>query len=221
MVVLGEVAVDGGLQLDDGAEHAALQPPPGERREERLDRVEPGAGGRREVEGPARVAGQPGTGLGVLVGSIVVEDHVNDLAGRDLALDRIQEADELLVAVARHAASDHPAVEDVEGGEQRGRAVALVVVRPGARFAGLQRQAGLGAIERLDLALLVEREDQTVGGRIDVQPDDVAQLLGERRVVRALEGAQAVRLEVVLGPDPLLMARPGQGETACFRGNWP
>jgi hypothetical protein len=32
------------------------------------------------------------------------------------------------VAVARHAAPDHPAVEDVERGEQGGGAVALVVV---------------------------------------------------------------------------------------------
>ena len=102
-----------------------------------------------------------------------------------------------------HAAADHPAVEDVERGEQGRGAVALVVVRPGAGLAWLQRQAGLGAVERLDLALLVEREDQAVGGRIDIQPDDVAQLLGERRIVRALEGAQAMRLEVVLGPDPL------------------
>ncbi len=113
--------------------------------------------------------------------------------------------------VARHAAPDHVTVEDVESGEQRGRAVTLVVVRPGASFAGLQRQAGLGAIERLDLALLVEREDQAVGGRINVQPDDVAQLLGERRVVRALECAHPVRLEVVLGPDPLYRAERDAG----------
>jgi hypothetical protein len=50
-----------------------------------------------------------------------------------------------------------------------------------------------------------------VGGRLDVQPDDVAQLLGERRVARALEGAQAVRLEVVLGPDPLHRAERDAG----------
>ncbi len=51
-----------------------------------------------------------------------------------------------------HAAADHGAVEDVEGGEQGGGAVALVVVGHGAAFAGLHRQAGLGAVERLDLA---------------------------------------------------------------------
>jgi hypothetical protein len=130
---------------------------------------------------------------------------------RYLALDRIEKADELLVPVARHAAADHPAVEDVEGGEQGGGAMALVVVRPGAGLARFQRQAGLGAVEGLDLALFVDREDQAVGRRVDVQPDDLAQLLDERRIVRALEGPKTVRLEVVLGPDPLHRAEGDAG----------
>ena len=40
-------------------------------------------------------------------------------------------------------------------------------------------------------------------GRIDVEPDDVADLGGEVRVVRELEGADAVRLEPVRAPDAL------------------
>ena len=65
-VVLGEVAVDRRLQLDDRAERAALEPPAGERREECLDRIEPGAGGRGKVEGPARVPGEQARTLGCL-----------------------------------------------------------------------------------------------------------------------------------------------------------
>ena len=53
-VVLVEEAVDGGLKVDDRAEDAALQPALGELGEEALDGVEPGARGRREVEGAAR-----------------------------------------------------------------------------------------------------------------------------------------------------------------------
>ena len=45
---------------------------------------EPGAGGRGEVEGEAGVAGEPGDHLRLLVGGVVVEDDVDDLAGRDL-----------------------------------------------------------------------------------------------------------------------------------------
>jgi hypothetical protein len=41
VVVLGEITVDCGLQVDDRAEHATFEPPAGEGREERLDRVQP------------------------------------------------------------------------------------------------------------------------------------------------------------------------------------
>ena len=47
------------------------------------------------------------------------------------ALDGVEEADELLMAVALHAPADDRALEHVEGGEQRGGAVALVVVGHG------------------------------------------------------------------------------------------
>ena len=40
-IVLGDVAVDGGLEVDKGAEDPALEPAPGERREEALHGVEP------------------------------------------------------------------------------------------------------------------------------------------------------------------------------------
>jgi len=52
----------------------------------------------------------------------------------------------------------------------------LVVMghRAGAPF--LDRQPGLGAVERLDLALLIDREHDRVRRRIDVEPDDCAQL---------------------------------------------
>jgi hypothetical protein len=66
------------------------------------------------------------------------------------------------------------AVEDVEGGEQRRRAMTLVVVGAGGRAAGLHWQAGLGAVERpgsspgqaLDRALLVYRQHDGVRLRI-------------------------------------------------------
>ena len=66
-VVLGEVSIDGGLEVDDAEECAASQPSLGQRCEEALDGVEPGGAGRREVEGDARVAGEPGDDLRMLV----------------------------------------------------------------------------------------------------------------------------------------------------------
>ena len=49
---------------------------------------------------------QPGADLGMLVGGIVVEDDVDGLVGGQLGFDRVQEAHELLMAVALHVAAD-------------------------------------------------------------------------------------------------------------------
>ena len=63
--------------------------------------------------------------------------------------------------------------------------------------------------------LLVDREHDRMLGRVDVQADDVLELGGEVGIVRALEGADAVRLQVVRRPDPLHRA---QGDA---RVSWP
>ena len=81
-----------------------------------------------------------------------------------MALDEVQEGDELLMAVARDGAACDLAGRQVEGGEQRRGAVALVIVGhhagsvfptrrgPAAFLQGqVWRRAGLGAVQRLDL----------------------------------------------------------------------
>ena len=67
-------------------------------------------------------------------------------------LDGVDEADEFLVPMTLHAATDHLAIQDVESGKQRCRAMALVVVRHSATTSLLHRQPRLRAIECLDLA---------------------------------------------------------------------
>src|SRR6187401_3191328 len=91
--------------------NTALQSPLGKFGEEPLDGVEPRAGGRREVEGEARVSVEPLTHFRMLVSGVVVEDHVHDLSDRHLRLNGVQEADELLVTMALHASADDLAFE--------------------------------------------------------------------------------------------------------------
>src|SRR5215203_6272171 len=79
--------------------------------------VEPGAGGRGEVEGEARMAGEPGDHLRVLVGGVVVEDDVDELTDRHRRLEGVEETDEFLVSMALHTAAEDRAVEHVEGGK--------------------------------------------------------------------------------------------------------
>jgi hypothetical protein len=99
--------------------------------------------------------------------------------------------------------SDDGAVEDVEGGEQRGCAVTFVVMRHGVGAARLHRQSWLGAVERLDLALFFDRENDRMGGRVDVEADNVLEFLRELRVVRQLERPDAMRGELVSLKDAL------------------
>src|SRR5262249_45424712 len=114
MIGLRRESVDGGLELDEGAEDAALEVAPRELGEEALDGVEPGARRGSEGEEEGGRGGEPRLDLGMLVGGVVVDDHVDDLARRHFGLDGIEETDELLMAVALHTAADDLALEHVE-----------------------------------------------------------------------------------------------------------
>src|SRR6516164_8845928 len=94
-VVFAEVSVDRGLQVDQRAKDAALQPPAGECGKEGLDGIGPGAGGGCEMKHPAWMASQPSAHLGMLVGGIVIEDRMDQFAGRHGGLDAVEETDEL------------------------------------------------------------------------------------------------------------------------------
>jgi len=203
IVSLRDEAVDGGLEFDNAPEDTALQSLLGQFGEEALDSVEPRARGRREVEGETRVPIEPLTHLRMLMGGVVVEDHVHELSGRHLGLDSIEEADELLVTMALHASANDLAFEHIESSKQRRCAVALVVMGHRAGPALLHWQAGLGAIEGLDLRLFVDREDDGMGGRVDIKPDNIAQLVDELRVGGEFELPDPVWLQTMRTPDPL------------------
>ena len=79
--------------------------------------------------------------------------------------------------------------------------MAFVVVRQGAAPAGLQRHSRLGAVEGVDLTLLIGRGHHGVHWRIEIEADNVGQLVGEVWVARPLERAAAMRLKLVRGPD--------------------
>ena len=61
------------------------------------------------------------------------------------------------------ATADDPAGGDVEGGEQRGGAVALVIMAAPLGLARSHRQQRLGAVERLNLRLFIDAK--TSAGR--------------------------------------------------------
>ena len=71
-------------------ENTALQPTLGQPGEEGLDGIDPGCRGRRVMEGPARMAREPGANLGMFVAAVIVENDVDQLAGGDLALEAVE-----------------------------------------------------------------------------------------------------------------------------------
>ena len=98
-IVLGQVAVDRGLKVDDSDGRASCRrlvsvakKPSTTLSQEAL------VGVKWKVTRGCRV--QPGDHLRMLVSGVVVENDVHGLRGRDGLLDGVQEADELLMAMA-------------------------------------------------------------------------------------------------------------------------
>jgi len=146
---------------------------------------------------------KPPHDLGMLVGGVVVDDDVDRFFLGHSGLDEVQKADELLMTMAFHALSNNLAFKDIERREQGGNAMALVIMGHGASAALLHWQTRLGAIKCLNLALLIDRQDNGVVRRIDVEANDVVQFGRKLRIVGQLELAYPVRLEAMSTPYPL------------------
>ena len=99
------------------------------------------------------------------MGGVVVHHQVDIEVTGDIGFDLIEELAELACAVARKALTDDLACGDVEGCEQRGHAVALVVVAAPCRLTWPHGQHRLAAVERLDLGLFVHAQNQRMGRR--------------------------------------------------------
>ena len=84
------------------------------------------------------------------------------------------------------APPDHFASCDVQRREQRGRAVANVVMRLPGRNAWTHRQERSRTVQGLDLAFFIHRQDDRAIRRKEIQADDVAHLFHKLRVRRQL-----------------------------------
>jgi len=80
-----------------------------------------------------------------------------------LSIDLFEEVQELGRPVAPVALADDEARGDIEGGEQRGRPVPHVVVRPPFGDARHHRQDRLFAVQGLDLAHMGNSQVKTFG----------------------------------------------------------
>src|ERR1700752_1055472 len=127
----------------------------GEVAEEALDQIHPGGRGRRVMHVKAGVAIEPSGDRGMFMGGVIVGDDVDGEIARGLVIDGFEKGQPLLMAVAWRQTGDQLALEIVERGKQRQRAMSHVIVGLGANVADPQWQTRLRALQCLALCFLV------------------------------------------------------------------
>ncbi len=112
------------------------------------------------------------------------------------------------------------AVEHGQGGKQRRRAVALVIMCHGGAAAFLHRQAGLCAVAGLTVRPVIDRQHDRVSRRRNGEADDVGQRLVESGIVRKLELPPAIWHQAMRLPDRPY-PRSGNPHSLCHRPQRP
>jgi hypothetical protein len=101
--------------FNDRSENGAPQSPFNQLGEKTFDGIEPGAGHRGEAKHETLVPVEPFAFGEMLVGGVVIQGFPDP----NLRPDSVQEANELLMAMALHCAANHFAVESVQRPKQR------------------------------------------------------------------------------------------------------
>jgi len=190
-------------QFRDVVETAAANPLVGNLSKPTLDQIQPRTRRRDEVDVKSGMSSHPGFDPRVFVGCVIVHDKMQIEMGRRLGVDLVEETNEFLVSMTRHAVADHFAIEHAQRGKQCGRAVALVVVRHCPAAPLLDWQSWLGTIEGLDLTFLVDAQDHSLVWRVEIKADHIVELFDKTFVAAELESLGQMRLEAVSIPNTL------------------
>lgn len=105
------------------------------------------------------------------------------------------------------AYTDDGSFENIECGEQCGCSRSFVVMRLSLGQAGPDRKDRLCPAKRLNLAFLIDAQQNRFIWRVHIESYDVANLGGKLRIGAELERLHPVRLQFVLIPDPLHRCR--------------
>ena len=87
----------------------------------------------------------------MLVRGVVIDDEMKDFISRRLLVEEFEKPQPFLMPMLRHAGAKYGAIQGVHGSEQRGRSKSGVVMRHGVAATSLNGQAGLSAVQRLNL----------------------------------------------------------------------
>src|SRR5882757_466009 len=138
---------------------------------------------------------QPESYFGMLVSGIVIDDEMDrKISGHDL-IDAFEEGKKLLMAMAWFAFGEYRPGGDVEGGKEGGRAMANIVMSDPFHVAQADRQHRLGTVQSLNLGLLIDRQDDSVIGRVQIKTHHISDLFHEEGITGQLEIPGPVRLD--------------------------
>src|SRR6476620_7642928 len=166
------------------------------------------------------VRSEPALYLCAFMRAVVVHYQVDFLVAGKLAFQMIQEPYELAAAVPFLTGADHFPIENVERGEQSSRAVTFVVVSLPFRQARSQGKNRRGAIQCLDLALLIDAQYQRPVGWVHVEAYNVAHLFLKLRIVGQFEALDTMGLHIMALPDAVNDC-PGYPQVRCKHAHAP
>ena len=128
----------------------------------------------------------------LLVRVEIVEDDVK-LAIREGGNQGVHEAEELNTASPLGVRRDDSSSGDFERCEQGRRAVPLVIVAPARQGTSVrQLQIALRPLQGLDRRLLIDAENNRLGGRIDIEADYIGSFRRELGVVALARVARSM-----------------------------
>lgn len=122
---------------------------------------------------------QPCLHLGVLVRAVVIHDQMQLPGTLIFLVDFAQEFQKLLMPVPTITLARHLSCGDLQRGEERGGAVANVIVSLSAAAPLFHWQTRLSPIQGLDLALLINAKHHRILWRTEINPDDIHQFRNE------------------------------------------
>jgi hypothetical protein len=129
---------------------------------------------------------QPPANQRRFMGAVVVQDHMHVQAGRDVGLDRVEELPELTCPMPLVEGADDAAGLHFQGREERGRAMAAVVMRPALDLPRTHRQQRARAVQGLNLRLFIDAQDQRFVRWMEREPYNIPHLLDKQRIGRTV-----------------------------------
>lgn len=172
-------------------------------REESLDLVQPRTARRREMEIIFGMFLEPSLYHRSLMRSIIIQNDVNfdSRLSDDRSIDFFDEFEELLLSVSSITFAVNLSSCDVQCREKGSCAISYIVMCSSFGLSWRHRQKRLSSIQSLNLALFIDRENDSVLRRTQVQPDDVPNLLHKVRIRRDFEGFAFVGFQTEGVPD--------------------